>query len=148
MPSDDQLRQLSQEEERLKELWQKILSYIKRDIAYVYTDIVRRELSEVKEEIKRIEDLLKTFQYRVYSQDKKRFEIEMSHLELLLKYIEKLDKTKPNEFIQQFHTELMQVVSDLEREKAEGRNAHVWERRKLLEEWGFQLGVHINLGAA
>ena len=39
----------------------------------------------------------------------------------------------------------MQVISDLEREKAEGRNAHVWERRKLLEGWGFQLGVYINL---
>ena len=145
MPPDDEVKRLAQEEERLKELWQKILIYIKRDIAYVYTDIVRRELSEIKEEVKRIEDFLKTLRYRAYTNDKKRFEIEIEHLELLLKYIENLDKTKPNDFIRQVHTELMQVISDLEREKAEGRNVHVWERKKLLEEWGFQLGVHINL---
>ena len=39
----------------------------------------------------------------------------------------------------------MQVTSDLEREITEGRNSHIHERIKLLEEWGFQLGVTINL---
>ncbi len=145
MPSEDEVRQLAQEEQKLKELWHKILDYIKRDIAYVYTDDVRESLNEIKEEIKKIEYILKTFQYEIYPQDEKRFDIEMSHLSLLLEYIKKLDKIQPNEFILQVHTELMQVIADLEREKTEGINAHVWERRKLLEVWGFQLGVYINL---
>ena len=145
MPSDEEVKRLAQEEQRLKELWQKILDYIKRDIAYVYTDLVRNDLNQIKEEVKRIEDFLKTLRYRAYTNDQKRYEIEISHVELLLKYIEQLDKTKPNEFIRQVHVELMQVISDLEREISEGRNSHIHERRKLLEEWGFQLGVTINL---
>ena len=83
MPSDEEVKRLAQEEQRLKVLWQKVLDYIKRDIAYVYTDLVRNDLNQIKEEVKRIEDFLKTLRYRAYTNDQKRYEIEILHVELL-----------------------------------------------------------------
>ena len=113
----DITKELSEEERRFKEEWNKIAFLIKRDLADVWTDEARKYFTDLQHESKRIAFIFRRLHshYRANTPDQySGYYYEMHNLKQFIKNLNNIQSKK--EWISLIHNELQEIINNIETE--------------------------------
>jgi len=130
MSAEDYPQALTQEEERLKELWDSVLVQIKKDLAYVWTNTVQINFKKIEAESGRIAFIIRKL-YVHKRIDKSTWEKIRQDIRILLKHLNKIE-SKPK-WVKLIHNDLQQIINDLEKETEELRKIPLPEEELFKE---------------
>lgn len=122
MTDEDILKELSEEERRFKEEWNRVAFLIKRDLANVWTDEARKYFADLQHEAKRVAFIFRRLHshYRANTPDQYRgYYHEMRNVNQFAKDIRKIQSRK--EWVSRIHAELQIIIQDIQTEIDNGR---------------------------
>jgi len=109
----DYPRQLSEEEEKIKKLWKRVIRHIRKDLANVWTDEIREDFAKIKIESGRIAFVFRKL-HSHYKSNPDLYQKEADDVKNLINHLNKID-TK-SEWVNQIHLDLSRIILDIERE--------------------------------
>jgi len=120
MPND--ISNLSDEEKKIKDSWNRVVFLIKRDLANVWTDKARQYFTDLEHETQRVAFIFKRLHSHYKSNTKDQYTgyyYEMLNLRQFIKDVRKIHSRK--EWVSRIHAELQIIIKDIETEIDNGR---------------------------
>ncbi len=87
---EEEKKELIVSEEKLKDIWRDVLSYIKRDLAYIWSDDVKEDFSKIQDETKKLAFVLRKL-HSLHGIDDTNYQNEAEDIKKLLYHLNRVE---------------------------------------------------------
>lgn len=128
-------------EKDIKSSWERIMDYLRRDLAYIWTDEVKKKFHEMIQDDNKILFILNEL-HKYHSLDEENYKKEISDVKKFISHLEKIE-SKEN-YVKLIHRDVLNVIYDIERLKLKDINAEYLNLKKEVDKFDFNKLLRIN----